>query len=162
MKLSSNTKGFTLVELLVVMGIFAILASFATINLIQPQTQATLNTTVPQITTDIKTQQIYAMSGESNGLSSPQLHGIYFGTTSYTLFAGNSYDSENPSNLEVELEQGLVIENVTFLDNQVVFRRGSGEIRNFDSANNTFDIRNTVSNEVINFEINRYGAIETN
>src|SRR3989344_9266975 len=80
-----KTSGFTLVELMVVMGIFALMLGFTSINLIRPQTQANLDTTVTTLVSDLKEQQIRAMTGDG-----PSDYGVNFEPGRYTLFTGSN------------------------------------------------------------------------
>src|SRR3990167_3591800 len=91
------------------MGIFVILASFATINLLGPQRSADLNSTVISIVADIKQQQARSMLGDSGGGSSAVLHGIYFESNRYTLFKGLVYNAADPKNFVVDLSSGLTL-----------------------------------------------------
>ena len=59
--------GFTILELLVIMGVFAILAGFTTLNLFNLKARASLSTTTDTLISDLKTEQIKAMTGDPSG-----------------------------------------------------------------------------------------------
>ena len=140
------SRAFTLIELLVVMGIFAIMIGFTSINLIRPQTTSSLYTTIDQINSDLKQQQIRAMSGD--GASS---YGVYFETNRYTLFTGSAYSVGASDNFIVNLEGGITISNP---QTSVVFAQRSGE-----TTSTSFTITNTNSGEQKIITINSLGAI---
>lgn len=79
--------GFTLIEIIIAMSIFATLSGIITINLLHAQSKTSLDTSVASILADIKGQQTLAMSGSIQGGTSASEYGIYFGTTSYTIFS---------------------------------------------------------------------------
>lgn len=151
-------KGFTLIELLIVIGLFSILSVFATINLIRPQTKASVDSGLTTIVADLKQEQIKSMVGDSEGLSSAQTFGIYFGGTSYTVFRGSSYSSSDTSNFEVKLDTNLVLSS-TFPSNQVVFARRSGEVSGFVNGANTITITNSADGETKTISVNQLGVI---
>jgi prepilin-type N-terminal cleavage/methylation domain-containing protein len=81
-----SAKGFTIVELLVVMGIFAILASLSTLNLSHAQHGSYVNATVDTLVSDLKRQQHKAMIGDTEGRGTASNYGIHFDPSSYVLF----------------------------------------------------------------------------
>lgn len=111
-------KGFTLVELLLVMGIFAILAAFTTINLIQPQTKSSLDSTINMLIADLKQQQVEAMIGEA-----ASQFGIQFNPDSYTILKDD---------FTVSLDNTLSLSN-NFPSSQIKFNKRSGEVENTGS-----------------------------
>ena len=137
--------GFTIIELLVVMGIFAIMFGFASINLLRPQTQATLDTIVTTLVSDLKEQQIRAMTGDG-----PSAYGVYFEPSRYPLFTGPIYSASAADNFSVNMEEGITISPTT----SVVFAQRSGE-----TTTTTFTITNTNSGEQKTITINILGAV---
>src|SRR3989344_6035142 len=128
-----KTSGFTLVELMVVMGIFALMLGFASINLIRPQTQANLDTTVTTLVSDLKQQQIRAMSGDG-----PSAYGVYLEPNRYTLFTGSSYSAGATDNFSINMDGGVTLSPTT----QIVFAQRSGE-----TNTTTITVTNTNSNQ---------------
>jgi len=153
-----HASGFTLVELLIIIGLFTILSSFAVINLIRPQTKANLDATNTVLISDLKEQQLKAMIGDSGG-SAPSAYGVYFETNQYTLFKGNSYSPSDTDNFVVSL-QGDASSTTTFASNQVVFNQRSGEVAGFSASNNTITI--TSSGDVKTITINALGTVNSN
>lgn len=154
-------KGFTLIELLIVIGLFSILSTFVVINLIRPQTKASVDSSLNTLVADLKQEQIKSMAGDSEGLDSAQTFGIYFGGTSYTIFRGSSYFPSDTSNFEVKLDTNLTLSS-TFPGSQVVFNRRSGEVNGFVNGSNTVTITNTADGEAKTISINQLGVISGN
>jgi prepilin-type N-terminal cleavage/methylation domain-containing protein len=156
--LPAGRQGFTLIELLIVIGIIAIVSSFAVINLIRPQTKASLDSTLTPLVSDIKEQQLKAMVGDGSG-STPSAYGIYFETNKYTIFKGNTYSLSDTNNFIVNLQGDTSITN-TFTSNQIVFSQRSGEVVGFSSPNNTLTISSGGDSKTIT--VNALGNININ
>ncbi|MBI2405010.1 prepilin-type N-terminal cleavage/methylation domain-containing protein [Candidatus Gottesmanbacteria bacterium] len=151
---SSNQSGFTTPELIVVVGIIAVLAGLATVNLLGVARKPTLTATVDTLTSDLRQQQTKAMVGER--LSS---HGVYFGSGQYVLFAGSSYNPGEVSNAAVALEQYVGFSQVSLPNASVVFASGSGEVTNFDPNQHAVTIAHEQSGEQKTIEVNRLGVV---
>ncbi len=152
--------GFTLIEVSLVVGIFAILASFATINLLRPQQSADLNSTTTSIIADIKQQQARSILGESGGGLSAVVHGIYFESNKYTLFSGSTYNSSDPANFVVNLSGGLSL-STTFTGSQVIFNLQSGEINGFAGGSSSVTLTPT-GGQARTLTFNKYGVVSVN
>lgn len=151
--------GFTLAEIIVVVGIVVILAGLTFTNLTPTQRQSGLNSSLNILVADLKQQQIKAMAGDTEGRSTPDNYGIYFGTSTYTLFHGSSYSSSDTANQVVKLDNDVVVSNITFPSNVIIFTQVSGEILNFVNGSNTVTIKNVTGNLTKTITINRYGVI---
>ena len=156
---SKKRRGFTLIELALIMGIIAILVSFITINLLKPQTTASTASAVQILGADIKEQQIKAMSGDSDFETTADSQGIYFESNRYTLFRGPNYASGSHY-FQVDMDQSLILSN-TLPSSQVVFTKRSGETGLSDGSNSV-TVTNTQGGEQKTITINRYGSITVN
>ena len=126
--------GFTLVELVITMGLLLILFGLFSVTLLGTIRKPVRAGVTDVLTSDLKSQQAKAMMGEGS-------RGIDFSTNSYTL---------TPDNFTVNLPDGF-----EFTTNmQVVFAAGTGE-----TTDTTIFIRDTQSGEVTTLKINKYGAI---
>lgn len=152
-------KGFTFIELLIVLAILSILIGFVVINLRGAQNQASISTVVPVIISDIKSQQMKAMTGMTDDSNTTTSHGIYFTSDRYVLFEGDSYQANTASNFTVTLAPNLRFESILFPSSQVVFSQQSGEVSNFSAGNNTITLRNTNDNKTRTITINELGVI---
>lgn len=152
-------KGFTLIEILLVMTIFAAILGFTAVSFLKTKHTSSLNSTLDKIISDMKSQQLKAMIGSTDAGQNGSSYGIYIAQENYTLFRGNSYSSTDSANLTVSLNQNIIITNILLPNNSLVFSQKSGEISGFDSNNNSITIKNTAGNEQKTITINRYGIV---
>lgn len=150
-------RGFTFVELIVVGGILAVITGLTIFNLGRLQTQTSASSIAAQVEADIRSQQLSTMNATSG--SSNSQTGIYFGTTSYTLFTGSSYDSSDTSNFVVTLPTPWTI-TTTFNANTILFASGSGEIQGLASGERLVTVSHPDSGASATFYLNKYGTIE--
>lgn len=143
-----------MVEFLLTMGIFGILAGIATINLVNVSQRNSLNTTVDIFVADLKEQQLKAMVGDTEGSGSISNYGIRFSTSQYTMFR-SIYGT---SNFVINLP-GVVTVTSTFPNNEIVFLKGSGELSSFTAGSNTITLTDTTSGQQKVLTINRYGVV---
>jgi len=150
--------GFTLIEVLVVLGIFILFLGFLTINImnIEPKTSLKLDTST--VIADIKKQQLRAMTGDSFN-NQPLAFGIFLESNRYTLFGGSTYQAGNPGNSVIALPDNTLIQNITFPGSVIVFLQNSGVINNFVNGANTFAIRNSITNDVKTVTFNKLGTV---
>ncbi|MCX6704385.1 MAG: type II secretion system protein [Candidatus Woesebacteria bacterium] len=144
-------KGYTLIELLVSMGILAILFAITTIN-ISPLPSNTLQTTnLDTLLSDIRSQQTQAMTNDAS-------YGVHFEPGSYTLFTGESYTQGLSANTVISLDSGIVFSNVTFPNSVIVFSPGTGDIVGYTAGADSFVIKSSVTNKSTTVRINKHGA----
>ena len=151
--------GFTFPELIIVVGILTTLFALSVSSLSSTQQTTYLDTNVSTFISDLKQQQINAMTGNTEGTGIITDHGIYFGTTSYTLFQGSSYSAGSATNYVVDLESNIEFGTITFPQSQIVFNKGGGEVDGFNPTFNTITLRNSITNEQQTIIINKYGVI---
>jgi len=148
--------GFTMVELLLVMGIFAILIALSSVNYFSTINQNTVGNTENVLIADLRSAQNKAMSGTSvSGVSQPSW-GVKFLGNSYVIFPGTTYSAGNTNNYVVTLPDRVVL-STTFPSSQVQFSRISGEIMSYSSATDTITL--TVGSSSKTIELNVYGTI---
>lgn len=152
-------KGFTFVEILIVSAITLIFVSLSVVSLSTVRNTASTNSTLEVLLADIKLQQTKSMTGDTFGQSTLLPFGLYFTSTSYTLFRGNSYAANDPTNFTIPLTDDLRFSSITFPSSQLIFEKGSGEVLNFASGSNTVTLRNIVSNQNTVITLNEYGII---
>lgn len=153
--------GFTIIELLVTLSVFATLATFISINLINPQKKSSIDTQVQTVISDIKSQQIKSMLGATNGQPASQKHGVYFTQNNYVLFSGNSYNPLDSSNFEVTLEGDVQI-STTLPLSTLLFEKISGEVTSFTNGQNTITFTNPTDNQNKTFSVNYLGSVSVN
>ena len=148
--------GMTLVELLVVMGVFGVLAGAVFVNLIRPVATTNLSAVVDKLATDIKSQQVLTMTGADDG----RAHGIYFTDTSYTTFVGATYSPTNSANKTESISPPIKLTNITVPGNTLIFSNPSGEILNFTGTDYSVTVEHSQTNTRTTIKINRYGALD--
>lgn len=159
--MNKGQHGFTLIEMLVVIGLFAILTTLVVINVLRPQNTLNYETQVQTLKSDIKRWQARAMLGETTGESSAQDFGILFSGNSYTMFVGSSYSASDQRNFTVNLT-GPVVLSTNFPGNTLLFETITGEVNSFSPPNNTITITNTTRGDSTVLSLNRYGVISEN
>lgn len=147
-------KGYSLIELTIVVFFLALLVGLVSINLFQFQHTSQLSSSVSSFISDYKEQQIKAMTGDTSGTGTLSNYGIYFGTSSYTEFQ-NSYGTNNFS---VSLPATIHV-STTFPSTQVLFLKGTGMISGFTSGQNTITLTDTVNGTKHIITVNQYGVI---
>lgn len=154
--MKSIFSGFTMVELLLVMGIFAILIALGSINYFSTYNQTNVGTTSDVLVADLRSAQNKAMSGSAVSSARPTSWGIKFFSDRYVIFPGNSYQEGASDNYEVNIPSGILL-STTFPSDQVRFATGSGEILNYDSSLDTINLVSGSSSEIL--ELNLFGTI---
>ena len=152
--------GFTFTELIVVIGILAGLFAFTINNLARPQLSASLNSSASQLLADLKSQQLKAMSGDSEDAGAVLPHSIYIENTSYVLFRGSIYVPSDSSNFTVSLDPALSL-STSFSGSVIVFLAGSGEISGFTPGSNTLTLTHGQSSDSNIIQLNRYGVVSS-
>ncbi|MCL4384258.1 type II secretion system GspH family protein [Patescibacteria group bacterium] len=143
-------RGFTLIEVIITMGIFVVLLSLGTVSLINAQHIASLDTVTNTLITDLKQQQLKAMVGDTEGRFSRSSYGIHFDTGDYVLFHG-TYNSSDPTNFTVPLVGSLSFASA----GEVSFSQGSGQVTGLSVI--TLSDSTNGRQKVIN--LNSYGVV---
>lgn len=150
-------KGYTLIELIVVLGIVALLTGIASVNLIRFQQQTNITGLTDAFITNVKEQQTKAMAGDAEGRGANSPYGVNIALDQYIQFH-DTFTSGESSNRVITLPPITEI-TTTFPNSQIVFEGGSGEIIGYSSANSSVTIRNVQTNDQKVIHFNRYGAV---
>ena len=153
---SISNRGFSLAEMVVVIGILTTLIGIGTISLLSAQNKTSLGATIDVFMADMKEQQVKAMVGDTQGSGVLQPYGIYFDSNKYTLFRGTYLPSES-SNFSINLPSNFRFDSSS--RPEIIFERGSGEVYQFSNGSNQIIIQNIVTGEIKTIKINRYGVI---
>ncbi len=151
--------GFTLPEILLVLGIIAIFSALTFATVLKPQFKASMEAVTLNLMADIKGQQLKAVSAKGTDVGG---FGIHFETNRYILFEGVNFNPLDPNNLVINLPDNVVINNVSFPNNDLIFARRSGEVVGFLPGSNTLTVSGITSQEENIIEVNRYGALFVN
>lgn len=156
---SVMVRGFTLIEMILVMSIFMLLVSMSVPSLIGTRTRADLGTTVSTVVGDIKSQQHKAMVSDTEGRAEGSSYGVHFEAQSYTLFHGDAYDPDEPSNATITLDNSLEFTDVDFPDASLIFVKRSGELSGFVTGIDSFSLRDKNSSLIRTVIFNRFGVV---
>lgn len=143
-------KGFTLPEIVLVVGIIAALFSLGALSLVNIQRVSVLDSSVTQFIADAREQQTKAMVGEAQG--------IYFAAGSYTLFVGDSYSPTNETNFVTDLDDSLAISAIGFSGDQIIFAAGSGEVDGYVSGSDDVTISDSVTTNQATLRFSQLGV----
>lgn len=146
-------KGFTLIELIIVMGIGAVILASTTVLLLGGGRRVAKSSAQEQILSDIRVAQLNAMTGENGGGG----NGIYLDTSFYTLFKGLAYNVNDTSNFVVNLDHNIQLVT-TFPGSAIVFLPMSGEINNYVSGLDTVSILDATDSTSRTLHFNKYGV----
>jgi prepilin-type N-terminal cleavage/methylation domain-containing protein len=151
-------RAFTLVEMLVVMGVVAMMLTLGFSNLLNSQRKSQMNSTLTTLTSDLREQRLKAMTGDTEGTGVISSYGIFFGTHEYTIFRGGSYVPGLGSNFIVKLDPTLTFSSVTLPASILVFADGSGEVVGYTATKNTISISDASDGTTKTITINKYGV----
>lgn len=143
-------RGFTLIEMAVVVSLIVFLLGFITISLLRSQQTASLVSVENVLVSDLKQQQLKAMVGDTEGRSTNDAYGIHFDVNRYVLFHGTTYSSSDTANYAINLDD-IQFNNPGY---DVIFSKMSGEI----SAPVIIELQQTNS-DLKKIHLNIYGAI---
>lgn len=159
---SINQKGFSILEVILAISVLMILLGIATINLLGAANKTYQNTTAQTLYTDLKSQQVKAMNGDTEGTGITGAYGVYFLPTRYILFRGNSYSTSNPTNFAVKIPDDVNFTNILFPNSQIIFASGSGAFANYITGSNSAIIKNVEGLGAKTVTINRFGVVTSN
>lgn len=152
---------FTMVDLLLSMGLVTLLLSFSMLNNLRLINKPSLDAAVQKLAADIKAAQNQAMVGDSGSAGATTTWGLYFEAGQYTTFRGTTYLLGDSSNFIVELDPSISL-STTFANSSLVFTRRSGEVEDFVDGANTITLNNTASGQAKTVSVNRFGALTIN
>lgn len=155
----NHRPGFTLVEVLIIMGILAILFTISSLNLSNTVPQSALSNATELLVADLKQQQLSALTGNTEGQDNSSNYGIYFTADKYILFRGSVYDANEASNFDINLDN--ISTSTTASGSVIIFQKNSGEILNFQTSNNTITLTHNDIGHSKTITINKYGIIES-
>lgn len=155
--MNESQKGITIIEVILVTALVLTLLVFALLRLPNPQSTQ-VSTALTTLVSDIKNQQTKAMVGDTEGRGVPDNYSIYIQANKYTLFHGATFSSSDPSNFPLAAENGYQF-STTFAGGTIVFATSSGEIQNFNPAQNSVTYRNVETGQQKTLLFNKYGTI---
>lgn len=131
-KFISNRRGYTLIEVLLVIGIIALLLATSVPFYQIAFTKGDLDTNASKLLTNIRFAQAMSMNGLEN-----DVYGIHLDSSSlpqqYTLFKGTTFNPSETYNQTFELSSQISIEdlNLNGGGSDILFSEFSGETINY-------------------------------
>jgi prepilin-type N-terminal cleavage/methylation domain-containing protein len=115
-KTSTNNRGFTLIEVILVIGLFLIVCTLSiTLDMKTLYTHSSYDD-VDTLLSTLRTARTRSLTNQCAGVCTDALpHGVYFEHDHYTLFQGNSYDPYDSDNEITQLSPHTHIEGVSTL-----------------------------------------------
>lgn len=163
-KRSNLQSGFTLVELIVAIGVFVLLATLGILTLIRSQQKSSLESEKNKIVATINEAQGRGIMGDEAGTNETTNFGIYFQQDRYTLFRGTTFVPDDDYNFLTILGRNIRFSSIDLPSNCVanndcvIFKKRSGEVKDFDQNHNTLQVQATSSGEEITISINKLGV----
>lgn len=156
--LAKRQTGFTFIELVLVIGILGTLFGIGVLSLSNLQLFTTNSTDASVLISDIKSQQIKAMTGDTEGRGTPDNYGVKILPNQYILFHGNTYNPSDTSNYAIDISASQSLTS-TFPNNEILFTQSSGEIAGFSNGQNTIILTTTSTGEKKTITLNKYGSV---
>lgn len=157
--MNMKKSGFTLIEVMIVLGLTGMLILTISTSLFRSQQRASLESVASQIISDIKAQQTLAMAGVTSQNGSYVDYSIRFEEHAYTLFPGLVYDVSNVENRVIPIDTIISLSSITFPSSVLSFARTSGDMVNYSSTTNSFVIRNSQTGDAHTVTLNKRGGI---
>ena len=120
-----NKKGFSIIEILMVVFIMTVLMVLGFINYRAFEKKMELNTTVNKIILSLQLAAGKTISSEGS-----TVYGVHFEADSYTLFRGASYSALDSNNVVSNLSSTIEIYNIGVGGSDVIFDRITGGTAN--------------------------------
>ena len=141
-----NRSGFTLIEIVVVLGIVSLIAAGATVLFFSVQSNNAREVIANEMITVLRRAQSRSMFGESQSE-----FGVQFLTNKYVEFEGDTYVEGGLGNTEHRLPAGTSLSDFDFNgDAAIYFERITGEASNSGSVDINVTGRGGVKRVLIN------------
>lgn len=154
-----SNQGVTLIELMIALSIFTLLTGLVTVNLSNIYSTSSFEAVSQVLMADLKSQQMKAMLGDTEGRTSPDAYGVYFESNKYILFHGFSYVSSDPYNFPINLDGDLHFSTIMFPSSSIIFSPLSGETLGYVNGADTVTLQDDSTGRQKIIQINRLGVI---
>lgn len=92
--IKKNISGFTLIEIIISIGIIGILAATAIISMGPARSEAKLEMAQKEASSEIALAKAYALQGKTQGGTTPCGYGVYFSGANYRIYYNSDTDCE--------------------------------------------------------------------
>jgi prepilin-type N-terminal cleavage/methylation domain-containing protein len=146
-------KGFTLIEIVIVIGILGVLSTISMVTFISFKNTQGINKDSEAIVEMLQQARTQTLSSQN-----ASVYGVHFGTTSVTLFAGSTYSAGVATNEVYNFLSADTVLSVTLTGggNDVIFSRLTGET----TQNGTIVISSTSATITRTVSVFKTGVIE--
>lgn len=151
--------GVTLIEVLIVFGLFMILLGIGTINTGKATQSASLESTRDELVAEVAGQQQQAMTGYDGSATAARAYGVRFEPDRYIEFPGSTYVANDPGNRIVVLAPTLSFSSIDLPNQALVFASQSGELVGYDAAHNSVRLTDSVTGKYIDMKWNILGVM---
>jgi prepilin-type N-terminal cleavage/methylation domain-containing protein len=135
-----RAKGFTFIEIMVVVSIVLVLSAIAIVSLSAMQERMLLNTAASGLVFHLEESRSRSVAGVQG-----QPHGIYFDIDYYVQFRGEEYDPNDSSNTMHEIDPRLELStDILESEESIIFSRITGTTD--ESHTITVSLKNQVGN----------------
>jgi len=148
---SVSRRGFSLVELLTVLGMMSILLSIGGLSLAGIRNQNHLDLVAAEVRTDLLRAQMETGNNNTSGL--------YFEQNRYTFFQGDTYVADDPNNEISDLPSNMVFSDIQLPNNTIVFERTTRYPVSYTDPMQVV-VSDTAAGVSRTITINRWGVIE--
>ena len=143
--------------MLLVIGIVLTLLAIAFLSISNIRVISSNTSTQTVLISDLKNQQIKAMTGDTEGRGTADNYGVKILSDRYVLFHGLSYNPSDSGNFVIPIDGRQTLTS-TFQNGLIIFASNSGELINFTIGQNTVTIMDDDGeSKVLHF--NKYGTI---
>ena len=118
---TSTKRGLTLIEIIVVLGIFAIILAISMTVFINSRKTASLNSIRDTIVSTLEQAKSNALAGKGG-----TTHSVVFASSSFTMFTGSTFNASSTSNRIHNIDTGFALSTTYTSNNTVTFSRLNG------------------------------------
>ncbi len=115
-------KGFSLIEITISIGILVAILALGIVPFMSASKDKELETIANAVLLKLEESKTDAISGKFGENS-----GVWFDTTSYTIFYGDSYDPDSVNNVVTSISEEFAI-STDIMNDAVIFERVSGNV----------------------------------
>lgn len=144
-------KGVTLVELLVVVGMMAIITTIGALSLGYTQVSTQMSLTIVRAKDALEQSRARSLNGNQTS--------VYFEADRFTVFSGIVFTPSDPENEETVIDSDLSFSTINFPSGLVIFDPVTGYADNFAAPYNVI-LTDTKSGASKTISINELGVVE--
>lgn len=147
----SWSKGFSLVELMVVLGMMSILLSIGGLSLANIRSDSQLDL----IASQVKSELLRVQARTANNIPS----GVYFEADRFVYFEGPDYVEGAITNEVTNMSSSISISNITFVDSIARFNKLTGYPESYADPSGVV-IQETGSGKTRTIGVNEWGVVD--